>query len=107
MLIVHVHVHVVPDRVEEFIAASHTNAASSLQEPGVLRFDVITDLSDAAHVVLVEVYRDEAAAVAHKQTAHYAEWRDAVADMMAVPRSATKFAASFPADEGRWDTPPP
>ncbi len=106
MLIVHVHVHVVPDRVEDFIAATHRNAANSLEEPGVLRFDVITDQSDPAHVVLVEVYRDDAAAASHKETTHYATWRDTVADMMAVPRASTKFAASFPAEEHRWDTPP-
>jgi len=68
---------------------------------------VIQDLADPTHVVLVEVYRDEAAAGAHKETTHYATWRDTVADMMAIPRSATKFTAVFPADEGRWDTPSP
>ena len=107
MLIVHVHVHVVPDQVPAFLVATEANATASLAEPGVLRFDVIQDLADPTHVVLVEVYRDEAAAGAHKETTHYATWRDTVADMMAIPRSATKFTAVFPADEGRWDTPAP
>ncbi len=107
MLIVHVHVHVVPDSVPAFLAATEANAAASLEEPGVLRFDVITDLSDATHVVLVEVYADDAAAGAHKETTHYATWRDTVAPMMAVPRSATKFAAAFPAQDSRWATPAP
>ena len=35
--------------------------------------------------VLVEVYRDDESAVAHKETAHYKKWRDAVADMSADP----------------------
>jgi (4S)-4-hydroxy-5-phosphonooxypentane-2,3-dione isomerase len=67
-----------------------------LDEPGVVRFDVLQDQSDPAHVVLVEVYRDAAAAAAHKETPHYATWRDSVADMMAQPRESVKFAPVFP-----------
>jgi autoinducer 2-degrading protein len=107
MLIVHVHVHVVPGLVPDFLAATEANATASLEEPGVLRFDVVADLADPAHIVLVEVYRDEAGAAAHKETAHYATWRDAVAPMMAVPRTSTKFSAVFPAEDGRWATPTP
>jgi autoinducer 2-degrading protein len=104
MLIVHVDIHVVPDQLEAFRAATLANATASVQEPGVLRFDVVTDLADPAHVVLVEVYRDEAGAAAHKETAHYATWRDTVADMMAVPRSSVKFRADYPADPAGWKT---
>jgi (4S)-4-hydroxy-5-phosphonooxypentane-2,3-dione isomerase len=105
MLIVHVDVSVVPDDSAAFLDATRANAAASLDEAGVLRFDVVQDLADPAHVVLVEVYTDEAAAAAHKQTAHYATWRDTVAPMMAVPRSSVKFAAIHPAEPARWDTP--
>jgi (4S)-4-hydroxy-5-phosphonooxypentane-2,3-dione isomerase len=105
MLIVHVDVHVVPDQVEAFLDATRANHAASLTEPGVLRFDVVQDLADPAHVVLVEVYRDDAAAAAHKETAHYATWRDAVADQMAQPRSSVKFAAIAPTDAQLWNTP--
>ncbi|HEX6887553.1 MAG TPA: antibiotic biosynthesis monooxygenase [Candidatus Nanopelagicales bacterium] len=107
MLIVHVDVHVVPDGLEAFLEATRANAAASLTEPGVLRFDVVQDLADPHHVVLVEVYRDEAGAAAHKETAHYATWRDAVADLMAVPRTSVKFAAVAPAGPERWATPAP
>ena len=100
MLVVHVHVRVKPDDVEAFLAESRRNAATSLQEPGVRRFDVLQDDGDPAHVVLNEVYVDQAAADAHKQTDHYARWRDAVADMMAQPRSSTRFAALFPEEQG-------
>ncbi len=102
MLVVHVHVHVEPARVEDFLAATQVNARASLAEPGVLRFDVIQDQADPAHVVLVEVYRDEEASAAHKQTAHYATWRDAVAEMMAQPRDSARYAAVFPADSEGW-----
>lgn len=97
MLVVHVHVRVRPDDVQPFLAATLANARASLQEPGVLRFDVLADEADPTHVVLVEVYRDAAGADAHKQTAHYAVWRDTVADMMAESRVSTKFRVVFPA----------
>jgi (4S)-4-hydroxy-5-phosphonooxypentane-2,3-dione isomerase len=96
MLVVHVHVRVRPDDVERFLDATVTNARASIEEPGVLRFDVLADEADPTHVVLVEVYRDAAGAAAHKETAHYAVWRDTVADMMARPRESTKFRALLP-----------
>jgi (4S)-4-hydroxy-5-phosphonooxypentane-2,3-dione isomerase len=102
MLVVHVHVRVRPGQVEEFLAATLVNARASLAEPGVLRFDVIQDEADAAHVVLVEVYRDADASAAHKLTPHYAAWRDAVAGMMAEPRASTRFGAVFPPDGEGW-----
>ena len=100
MLVVHVHVHVTPDDVAPFLDETRANAEASRREPGVRRFDVLQDEADPAHVVLTEVYVDQAAADAHKQTAHYARWRDAVAPMMAQPRSSTRFAAVDPGEEG-------
>jgi (4S)-4-hydroxy-5-phosphonooxypentane-2,3-dione isomerase len=100
MLVVHVHVQVKPDDVEAFLAETRRNAAASLQEPGVRRFDVLQEEGDNAHVVLTEVYVDQSAADAHKATTHYARWRDAVAPMMARPRSSRRFFAVFPGDNG-------
>ncbi len=98
MLAVHVHVHVHPSAVDAFIAATRANSAASLQEPGVARFDVIQQEDDPTRFVLVEVYDDQSAADAHKQTAHYATWRDTVVSMMASPRSAVRYATVAPAD---------
>ena len=102
MLAVHVHARVRPERIAEFLAATQVNAHASLAEPGVLRFDVIQDQADPAHVVLVEVYRDDEATAAHKLTPHYATWRDTVAEMMAEPRASTKFSVVFPAASEGW-----
>ena len=102
MLVVHVRVRVRRQRIADFVAATLVNAGASLSEPGVLRFDVIQDRADPGHVVLVEVYRDDDAAAAHKQAPHYAVWRDAVADMMAEPRASTRFAAVFPDGSEGW-----
>ena len=101
MLIVHVHVRVKADAVERFRAATRENAESSVREPGIARFDVVQAIDDPTRFVLVEVYRDAAAAAAHKETAHYARWRDAVADLMAEPRASKKYANVFP-DDGGW-----
>jgi autoinducer 2-degrading protein len=107
MLVVHVHARVRPEQVENFLAATLVNARASLAEPGVLRFDVIQDQADPAHVVLVEVYRDADAPAAHKLTPHYAAWRDTVAGMMAEPRASVKYSAVFPADGEGWASGPP
>ncbi len=101
MLIVHVDVNVKPDSVDAFIAATVENARASIQEPGIARFDVIQDQADPTHFVLVEVYRTADDPARHKATAHYATWRDAVADMMARPRTSVKYANCFP-DEDGW-----
>lgn len=100
MLIVHVHVHVKPEYIEAFKAASIANASASVREPGIARFDVVQQNDDPTRFVLVEVYRRADAPAAHKETPHYATWRDTVAPMMASPRTSTKFANVFPTEEG-------
>ena len=75
------------------------NASASLGEPGIARFDVIQEQDDPARFMLVEAYRTTDAIAAHKATAHYAAWRDAVAPLMAEPRSSVRFANVFPADD--------
>ena len=101
MLIVMVHVHVKPESVEAFKAATLENARNSIQEPGIARFDVVQQHDDPQRFVLVEVYRTVEDTGKHKETAHYATWRDAVADMMAEPRWSVKYANVFP-DEAGW-----
>lgn len=103
MFIVHVFVHVKPEYVEAFKEASCDNARNSVQEAGIARFDVIQQEDDPTRFVLVEVYRDTQAPAAHKETAHYARWRDTVAEMMAEPRSAVKYHNIFPNEQG-WDS---
>jgi autoinducer 2-degrading protein len=100
MLIVQVHVHVKPESIEAFRAATIDNATHSVKEPGIARFDVLQEAGDPARFVLVEVYRSVEATAEHKLTAHYARWRDTVADMMAEPRSSVKYSNVFPADNG-------
>lgn len=101
LLMIHVHVHVKPEFIEAFRDASIANARNSVNEPGVVRFDVIQNTSDPARFVLLEIYRSVEDQAQHKETAHYATWRDTVAEMMAEPRNAIKFHNVFP-DDGGW-----
>jgi (4S)-4-hydroxy-5-phosphonooxypentane-2,3-dione isomerase len=100
LLIVEVLVHVRSDAVEAFGAATLANARASVLEPGMVRFDVLRDRDDPSRFVLVEVYRSLEAAAAHKETAHYRTWRDAVADLMTEPRTSRKLVNLFPEDGG-------
>ena len=104
MLVVHVHAHVKAEHVDAFIALTRANSAASLQEPGIARFDLIQQQDDPCRFILIEAYKTADAPALHKQTAHYAAWRDGVADMMASPRSSVKFHSLYP-DEPRWSTP--
>ena len=96
MVITHVHIHVKPDRIEEFKRATLENARNSLKEPGVARFDFLQQKDDPNRFVLIEVYRTPGDPARHKETAHYQKWRDTVADWMAEPRKGISYEALFP-----------
>jgi quinol monooxygenase YgiN len=102
MLAVHVHCRVKPDQADAFREATLANARASVQEPGILRFDVLEQEGAPDRFLLVEVYRTAEDPARHKETAHYATWRDTVAEMMAEPRSSVKFAPAFPTSEAGW-----
>ena len=91
-----VHVHVKPDCVEAFLAATRENHENSVQEPGNRRFDVLQSPDDPTRFVLYEAYASEADAAAHKQTSHYLKWRDTVAGWMAEPRHGVRYAGLYP-----------
>lgn len=93
-----VHVHVKPECLDAFIEATRANHEASIREPGNRRFDVLQDPQVPARFILYEAYASAADATAHKQTAHYATWRDAVAAMMAEPRQGVPMYGLFPRD---------
>jgi quinol monooxygenase YgiN len=99
MLMIQVFARVKPEHVEAFRAACVENARHSVQELGIARFDVLQHAADPTRFTLVEVYRHAQAPDRHKETAHYAAWRDQVAEMMAEPRSSERYMSVFPADE--------
>lgn len=100
MLIIHVHIQVKPEHVEAFKTATLANAAASSREAGVAGFDFCQQQDDPTRFILVEAYRSPAGHAAHRETAHYATWRDTVGPMMAVTRTSVKYQNLFPADSG-------
>jgi (4S)-4-hydroxy-5-phosphonooxypentane-2,3-dione isomerase len=104
MLIVHVFVHVKADSVDAFAAATLENARNSIREPGVIRFDVVQQDDDPTRFLLIEIYRTPQDPARHKETVHYATWRDTVEPMMAEPRRSVKYRTLFP-EAGAWERP--
>ena len=101
MFVVHVFVHVKEEFIEAFKEATIENATNSLQEPGVSRFDFLQQNDDPTRFILVEAYKTTEDPAKHKETAHYAKWRDTVAPMMAEPRKSIKTSNIHP-DESGW-----
>ena len=101
MHIVHVFIHVKDDKAEEFITATIENANSSLQEPGVARFDLIQQTEDPSRFLLVEVYRTLEDAARHKETSHYKHWHGIVEPLKKEARTRIIYRDVFP-DESGW-----
>ena len=104
MYVVCIHVHVKAENREAFVQATLENARNTVEEPGNLRFDVNQQVDDPNRFMLYEVYRDQQGMKAHKATAHYARWRDAVAPWMAEERRGVQHVAVFPETEKQWAT---
>ena len=100
MFIVFVFVHVKSPFIDDFIRATSRNASESLKEPGIARFDCLQQQDDPARFTLIEVYRTPDDPAKHKETLHYRQWRDTVAEMMAEPRTSVKYLNIYPDEEG-------
>lgn len=99
MVIVHVFIKIKPDMLEPFKAMTLKNAQSSIKEPGILRFDFMQQEDDPLSFLLVEVYKDSNAVAQHKETSHYAEWRQSAEHVIAEPRKNIKYVNIFPEDK--------
>ena len=91
-----VYISVKPECVDDFIAASKANHQASIQEPGNHRFDFLQQEDDPTRFVFYEWYETDADVAAHKQTAHYAAWAQAVGPMMAEKRRGVRHKGLFP-----------
>lgn len=102
MIVTFVHVWVKPEHIDDFIKVSTENHQESIKEKGNLRFDLVQDANDTSKFVIYEAYESDEAAAAHKETAHYKKWRNAVADWMAKPRKGEKYIILAPTDSSLW-----
>ena len=75
MLVVHVHVRVTPESVEGFRAATLENARNSIEEPGVVRFDVLQREDDPTRFLLQEIYRTPEAPERRSDSPIEGTWR--------------------------------
>ncbi len=95
-------VHVKPESVADFIQATVENHRCSVKEPGNMRFDILQSEEDPARFTLYEAYESDEAAAAHKDTAHYKQWRKTVAGWTAGPREGIAHRVIEPADRSKW-----
>lgn len=102
MIVTFVHVWVKPEKTKEFIEVCRLNHLESVKEPGNLRFDILQDVEDPNKFTLYEAYLTEEAARAHKDTPHYRQWKDTVADWMAKPRQGVKHTILYPEETSQW-----
>ena len=102
MIVYCVTVRVKEAHIADFIAATIANHEGTRGEPGNLRFDVLQSADDPGRVFLYEAYASAEAVAAHTQTAHYARWRDAVADWMAAPREGLMHRVIRPQEDDAW-----
>ena len=96
MLTLQVYIHVKPEDVDAFRAATIENVQHSLQEPGIAAFYLLQQADDATRFELVEVYRTPDDPAQHKETPHYQKWAEAVAPMLAEPRTRTQYISVYP-----------
>jgi autoinducer 2-degrading protein len=82
MVILVVEVHIKPGERDRFLEVIRDDAThSEADEPGCLRFDVLQDAEDPDKFYYYEVYRDEAARLAHRETPHYKRYSVRIGDL--------------------------
>lgn len=95
-------VNVKAGREADFEEKTRANHLGSIAEAGVLRFDVLKDADAPGTYYLYEVYRDQEATVAHKETEHYHAWKAGVADLLAGDRTSVTCTPIAPTESKDW-----
>ena len=99
MIVTLVHVYVKTEFIPSFIEITRENHENSIKESGNFRFDILQDADDPGKFILYEAYESQDAIAAHKETAHFAKWRDTVASWMEKPRHGARHVMLFPANK--------
>ncbi|SET66823.1 autoinducer 2-degrading protein [Nitrosomonas marina] len=97
MYVTIVHVSVKPEHVVAFKEACRLNHEGSVRESGNLRFDILQSEEEPTQFVLYEAYKTQQDAMAHKETQHYLDWRETVAEWMTEPRHGVVYHGLHPA----------
>lgn len=94
MFAITVSVRVKPERREEFLSAIVRQAEASRElEPGCLRFELLENASDPLEFLLLEVYATpDDYLLAHRRTAHYADWAETADEVLEGERIVAKYS---------------
>ena len=102
MIVLHVTIQVKPEHVKEFLeVVRHDAEHSEKDEPGCLRFDVLQDRDDPHRFYFYEVYRDEAAFAAHRETPHFKYYFAKTQPWLAAPPER-RFAKNLIPTDSVW-----
>ena len=102
MVVLHVTIRIKPEHVSEFMEVARYDAEhSEKDEPGCLRFDVIRDRDDPTRFYFYEVYRDEAALEAHRQTPHFKRYFEKSQPWLAAPPER-RFGKNLVPSDAAW-----
>ena len=94
-----------PEYLEDGIRVSIDYARSSVsEEPGCRRFDVVQDQEDPTKFAWCEIYDDEDAFEAHKQTDHFRESHRDEIKHWPVSGGMSLCKTVFPIGDAQWDS---
>jgi (4S)-4-hydroxy-5-phosphonooxypentane-2,3-dione isomerase len=102
MIVRAIKVYVKNEFITDFEKVTIANRAGSIQETGVLRFDILKSAETDGEYFLYEVYSSEEATLKHKETDHYKIWKETVKPMMASPRTSAAYMPVSPTEEPDW-----
>ena len=101
MLSVSVTLRVQRGREQDFLDAMTGNQRGAAEdEPGCHRFDVARDTSDASVFYIYEVYEDDAAFTAHKESAHFLAWSGKSSEVLVPGGREMRLGELLVADAG-------
>ncbi len=93
MLIQLVSIEVRPGTRETFLEAFRLNCEGTRQEPGNIRFDLLNHPEDENKFYAYEIFQDDAALEAHRQTPHYRKCVEIIAPITIGGRGKQYFSA--------------
>lgn len=91
-----VEINIKEGKEQEFLTVFERNHIGTRQEPGNLRFDVLRDPEIRTRFYAYEVYVDEKALEAHRNTAHYHRCVAELEPLMTGSRSKKIFEWILP-----------
>lgn len=100
MLILVVEVHIKAEMRDRYLEVIRDDAMhSERDEPGCLRFDVLQDTEDPNKFFYYEVYRDEAALQAHRETPHFKRYFEQVGQLTDRETARHSVRNVYPSNE--------